>query len=262
MITLEQLTTLTKTFKTNEATILREYLQLIFLNALYGFPNSQKIVFKGGTAIHLIFMAPRFSEDLDFTVDMGTQEFETLIKRVFNQLKIEGFIFKPRSTPVGKRFLISHTLPNSRLKTFINLDFSFREKVFQSQNSIIKTDLPVLFSSLVTHMSKDEIYAEKIRALLNRQKGRDLYDLWYLCTQHAKLDLTMIQAKLDYYQMKYNKNEILKRVNLFDQKEFVRDLRPFVTIGERSKLDNLFIYIKDFLVQNIVSTKATLASLK
>ena len=49
MITQGQLTALTKTFKTNEATILREYLQLIFLNALYSFPNSQNIVFKGGT---------------------------------------------------------------------------------------------------------------------------------------------------------------------------------------------------------------------
>ena len=197
MIALDQLTILTKTFKTNEATILREYLQLIFLNALYSLPDSQKIVFKGGTAIHLIFMAPRFSEDLDFTVDMNPENFEILIQKVFALLKIEGFSFKLRPTLAGKRYLLSHTLPNSKLKTFINLDFSFREKVFHPQNAIIKTSLPVLFSSLVTHMSKDEIYAEKIRALLNRQKGRDLYDLWYLCTQHAKLDLAMVQSKLD-----------------------------------------------------------------
>lgn len=248
MIITDQLTQLTKIFKTNEATILREYLQLVFLNALYGFPKSQEVIFKGGTAIHLLFMAPRFSEDLDFTVSMELSDFEPFINRVFTSLKPEGFFFKLRHTLAGKRYLLSYSLPHSKLTTYVNLDFSFREKAWQPQNSAIKTNLPVLFTSLVCHMSKDEIYAEKIRAVLNRQRGRDLYDLWYLHTQNAKPDPDMIQAKLDYYRQKYDKKEVLKKIGSFDQKEFVQDLRPFVTTGEREKLSRLFVYIKNYLI--------------
>lgn len=251
MITFNQLTTLTKKFKTNEATILREYFQLVFLNTLYSFAQSHRIVFKGGTAIHLILGAPRFSEDLDFTVDFEPADFDRFISPVFTALETEGFSSKLRPTPAGKRYSLTNPLPDSRYTTYINLDFSFREKAFQPQNSIIKTDLPVLFTSQVTHMSRDEIYAEKIRAILNRQKGRDLYDLWYLCSQKAKLDLPVVQAKLDYYGQKYDKNAVLKKISLFDQREFVQDLRPFIAISERDRLDSLFAYIKDYLEENL-----------
>lgn len=251
MITKNQLTLLAGKFKTNESTVLREYLQLIFLNTLYSFPNSQNIVFKGGTAIHLIFGAPRFSEDLDFTVQMDLVNFEKFIFRIFSSLEPEGFRFKPRKTIAGKRYLLSNSIPGSTQKLFANLDFSFREKVFEIQNSSIITPLPVVFTSRVCHMSQGEIYAEKIRAILNREKGRDLYDLWYLSTRGAKLDLPMLQSKLDYYNQTYSKAELLKKVSLFDKNQFILDLRPFVILGERGKLGSLFDYIQTYLRENL-----------
>jgi len=57
-------------------------------------------------------------------------------------------------------------------ETFVNLDFSFREKIIFPQKSIIKTDYPILFTSYVYHLSKDEIFAEKIRALLTKRQGK------------------------------------------------------------------------------------------
>lgn len=251
MITKSQLTKLTGTYKTNESTVLREYYQLIFLNSLYGFPNSQNIVFKGGTAIHLIFGAPRYSEDLDFTVQMDLKDFELFISRVFSSLAPEGFEFKPRETIAGKRYLLANDIPESKSKLFINLDFSFRESVFECQNSNITTTLPLVFTSRISHMSQTEIYTEKIRAVLNRQKGRDLYDLWYLCAKNTKLDPVMLQSKLDYYKQIYSKNEMLKKISLFDKNEFIFDLRPFVTMGERDKMGDLFDYIQGFLKENL-----------
>lgn len=251
MITKGQLTLLTGKFKTNESTVLREYLQLIFLNTLYSFPDSHNIIFKGGTAIHLIFGASRFSEDLDFAVQMDLVNFEKFIFRVFSSLEPEGFKFKPRKTIAGKRYLMSNNIPGSKQQLFINLDFSFREKVFEIQNSSITTPLPIVFTSRVCHMSQSEIYAEKIRAILNRQKGRDLYDLWYLCAKGTKIDLVMLQSKLDYYKQTYSKNNVLKKVSAFDKNQFIFDLRPFVTLGERDKMGNLFDYIQIYLKEKL-----------
>jgi len=48
-------------------TVYREYLQLLFLKYFYNQKESQKIYFKGGTALRFLYGSFRFSEDLDFT---------------------------------------------------------------------------------------------------------------------------------------------------------------------------------------------------
>lgn len=108
MITKEQIATLAKKFKINETTIFREYLQVLFLSRLYSLSKSRKILFKGGTCLHLIYQAPRFSEDLDFTVELSKKDFLDFIKEVFVQLSKEGAVeFKERKTMAGKRFLLT-----------------------------------------------------------------------------------------------------------------------------------------------------------
>lgn len=248
MISLAQLKPFAHQYKTNDATVFREYLQVLFLSRLYEYSKNQQIIFKGGTAIHLIFNAPRFSEDLDFTVVIPEREFIESLRKIFAILESEGGIsFKQRKTLAGKRFLLSATLPDSTLKSFINLDFSFRERVFEPQNSFIKSEYPVLFTSQVAHMSKNEIIAEKIRAIMHRQKGRDVYDLWYLLAQGAKLDLNLISEKFKYHDEKFVIKELIERVEGFTKADFINDLKPFVQIQERDKLGELFSYIIGFL---------------
>ena len=47
--------------------IVREYFQHIFLSELYKLPESDKMLFKGGTALRIVYGSPRFSEDLNFS---------------------------------------------------------------------------------------------------------------------------------------------------------------------------------------------------
>lgn len=249
MITREQIYSLAKKKKTNETTIFREYLQLLFLSKLYSQTRSKRVFFKGGTAIHLLFGSLRFSEDLDFTVGLKEKEFLTFIERVFKEASKEGALeFKEKKSVAGKRFLLTalpEVLPH---KTFVNLDFSFREKVLAPQKSIIETDYPVLFTSYVYHLSGEEIFAEKIRALLTRAKGRDLYDLWYLMSQGAGMDKRLVKEKLRYYHLEnIKRDKILEKIEGFSKKDFILDVRPFLPMDERDKLKDLFDYIKDYL---------------
>lgn len=249
MITKEQVASLAKKKKTNETTVFREYLQVLFLSKLYSQTKSNKVFFKGGTALHLLFGASRFSEDLDFTVELKQKEFSALVKKVFTQLQKEGLLeFKEKKSLAGKRFLLTALPDVLPYRTFVNLDFSFREKVFTPQKSILETDYPILFTSYVHHLSQDEIFAEKIRALLTRSKGRDLYDLWFLLSQGAELDKKLVKEKLKYYGLQYiKKQEILSKIEDFSKKDFILDVRPFVTMDERNKLGKFFDYIKDYL---------------
>jgi len=254
MITREQVFEISKKKKINETVIFREYLQLLFLNKLYSYKQSENIFFKGGTAIHLIYRAPRFSEDLDFTVQLKEKDFLAFIVEVFKDIsKEESLLFKERKTITGKRFLLT-TLPDVLpFKTFINLDFSFREKILEPQKSTLKIeDYPLIFTSYIYYPSKEEIFAEKIRAVMTRKKGRDLYDLWYLLTLGASLKADLVKGKLKYYGIKeIDKNKILKRVEEFSEKEFIIDLRPLVPLSEREKLADLLKYIKDYLKEHL-----------
>lgn len=252
-MTSDQILDLIKKYKINETVIVREYYQLLFLSKLYSAAKSENIFFKGGTAIHLLYGAKRFSEDLDFTVALKEGEFSTFIKRIFKSMeKEEEVSYKSRKTITGKRFLMTAKPANISFNIFINLDFSFREKILSLQKSTIVSDYPVIFTSYIYHPSKEEIFAEKIRALLTRTKGRDLYDLWFLASQNVKINNKLIKAKLQYYKLgSVNKKEILKKTDKLSSKEFVTDLRPFVPINEREKLAEFYEYIKSFLKEQL-----------
>ncbi len=48
--------------------VVREYFQHVFLSKLYVLPESEQLLFKGGTALRIVYGSPRFSEDLDFSL--------------------------------------------------------------------------------------------------------------------------------------------------------------------------------------------------
>lgn len=253
MITRDQVSLLAKKHQINETTIFREYLQLLFLSRFYSFPESREVFFKGGTALHLIYKAPRFSEDLDFTVELGKKRFLDFIKRVFQKASKEIDVdFKERRTIIGRRFLLTAHPSILPYKTFVNLDFSFREKVLEPHKSIIETDYPILFTSYVYHLSKEEIFAEKIRAVLTREKGRDIYDLWFLLNRGVSVDSKLIKEKLKYYHLKRIEiKTIIERIEQFPEKKFVQDIRPFVPVNERNKLPQFFAYLKSYLKEKL-----------
>jgi predicted nucleotidyltransferase component of viral defense system len=251
MITADQISKLAKQLKTNETVVAREYFQLWFLQLLYQQNYGRHIFFKGGTALRLVFAGSRFSEDLDFTVQMTEKSFLQSIEELFNTAEKLGSVdIKPKKTITGQQFLMTAHLEFLPYPIHIRFDFSFRESVLQPETSTIITDFPVIFHSYIHHLGLEEIMSEKVRAIMTRQKGRDLYDLWFLLAKGVKLNPKYIQAKLDYYGESYDPERFIKIVQSFPQDQFVLDLRPFVPIGEREKLPELLPYI-----QNLITTQ-------
>lgn len=249
MITYEEVRKLSLRAQIAEAVILREFLQIVFLHIFYGQKGSENVIFKGGTCLRLIYGSERYSEDLDFTVN-GSLDF---LKKVFAQMAdvFPGISFKIRKTlSMGKTFLLTYKGGISPYPLYMNLDFSFREKTGMPEKSLIDCrDYPFLFTNQVSHMSKEEILAEKIRALLTREKGRDLYDIWYLLSHNVSLDKILTAKKLDFYQENAFKLENLKkRIKEFPKEVFVSDLRPFVSRSRRANLPDFFCGIQKFLL--------------
>lgn len=252
MLAKSQLSVLSKKYKINESVILREYIQILVLDKIYSFNNCQTIFFKGGTCIHLIYGGKRFSEDLDFTVNMGEKEFLEFIEQPFKELEKENeFIIKENKSIFGKSFLIKYINDLVRGDMFISLDFSFREKVISPQKNILQTDLPVILNNYIYCLSKEEIVAEKIRAILTRDKGRDYYDLWYLLASGVEINKDMINKKMNYYNKEFSEKILKDKIDKFNKRDFILDLSPFVDINTRDRLGDIYEYIKDFLINKV-----------
>lgn len=246
MITNTQLDQYVKLLKTNETTVYREWIQILTLKAIYDDPQGNTIFFKGGTAIHFLFGAPRFSEDLDFTVSGSLDVFLSLFGRAMIRMAEQETIeIKERVTVTGKRFLITCCPAIIRYPIYLTLDFSFRERVLRPNVSPYETPFPVIFTSFIHHLSMEEIFAEKIRAILTRRKGRDLYDFWYLLNRGVGIHQELVREKLAYYRLSHlTKDDVLDRIISFPKKEFVNDLRPFIPIPERTNLADFYDYVQ------------------
>jgi len=86
-------------FKRN---LLREYLQYKTLDAVFSSRYGRKLVFMGGTAIHIVHGLPRFSEDLDFDNRGLTKgDFSVLIQIVAKKLTMEGCAIETNSSFKG-----------------------------------------------------------------------------------------------------------------------------------------------------------------
>lgn len=170
------------------------------LNALY----DEQLVFKGGTYLWFFHGLPRFSEDLDFTslssINSGISEKVSKglsLLGVANEARVESndkssFSFK----------IMAHgplySSQNSRCVVYVEI--SRREKAL-GETLPVKLDLPEyqLPVRILMGMSLEEVAAEKVRAIMSRNKARDAYDLYYLIKEKGvKLNKALADRKLEY----------------------------------------------------------------
>ena len=91
MINLANITEIATREQTSEINIAREYLQHLFLRELYKREGADRFLFKGGTAIRIVYQGSRYSEDLDFSIPrMSKKEIEDILEGTFASIGQEG----------------------------------------------------------------------------------------------------------------------------------------------------------------------------
>jgi len=240
-------------YKIDLFTVYREYLQILFLKYFYRKKESRKIYFKGGTAVKLLYGSFRFSEDLDFASLITGKHLEKMILDSLESLKNEtpDVSYKPMETIAdsfsGKIF---QQLPDFRFPLTIRLDYSLREKpVLPVASSYLETAFPVTPFPLVCHLQPEEMLAEKVRAILNRCRGRDIFDLWFLLSKKVFLDWNLVNEKMALYKRKVSQAELLGVLEKFPQGEIRSDLTRFLPSSHRG----LIREIKDLTIEKIKS---------
>ncbi len=236
MITKDQIKNLSRTFQIDEFSIFREYLQLIFLSYLYQEKEANKIYFKGGTALRLLFGSPRFSEDLDFSTDYSDLEITKLMKKIKEKINKElpDLIIKPLyKGKEGIRFRIIFRNTEFKYPFSIRLDFHRQKSILNTQISTLTTQFPIMIFPQISHLSGKGILIEKFEALETRKKGRDVFDIWFLLSKGVNI------SKACHFVVKKIDKKIIKNIENFPQSLLEKDLGKFLPRIQRQIIPSL-----------------------
>lgn len=237
-------------FKRN---LLREYLQYKTLDAVFSSRYGRKLVFMGGTAIHIAHGLPRFSEDLDFDNRGLTKgNFSVLIQIVAKKLTREGCAVETSSSFKGafsadikvRGVLFETGLSGHREeKILIKLDAQPQKFQYTPERVVInKFDV---FSG-ISVVPADILLAQKFYAILMRKRamGRDFYDALFLAGK-VKPDFAYLKERVGIKDKEGLKFVLLERCAKLDFKLLARDVEQFLFSPADAKKVLLFTeYVK------------------
>ncbi len=234
MLNIENLEKFTKQAQTSLENVVREYCEHLFLSYLYKESGSEKLLFKGGTALRIVFRSPRYSEDLDFTGSNITQrEIEEIFANTLVNIEQTGIhvdLSEGKSTSGGYLGRALFHLYN--LKIPVQIEISLRHgKDYQGTTTLIENDYVTAYS--LVHLSKEKIVQGKIQALLSRHKPRDFYDYYFLLSGNYPMvkEKTTLQT-------------VLKLLNDSDI-NFSSELKRFLPAGHSMHLRNFKKILQD-----------------
>lgn len=224
---------------------------------LYNAPDiKDALVFRGGTALNKLFLKPpaRYSEDIDFV-----QKRPEPIGKIIDSIKI---LLKPwlgdpkwKITERGAKLIYKYESINkvpTKLKIEINTTEHFqalplREEKFEVQSAWFNGSTDIITYEI------DELMATKLRALYQRRKGRDLFDIWYVVKQNL-IDLNRVIEVYSKYCANDNSNirreDFLKNLALKkNHPDFQTDMSSLLPI----ELNWSFEEAYQFVVDNVIS---------
>lgn len=155
-----------------------------------------RLAFRGGTALHKLYLQPqpRYSEDIDL-VQITAEPFGPIADRIREKL---SFLGEPKRVLKAHNFTLLYRFEsefppvmNLRLKIETNTRehftvFGTKHVPFEVQSTWFEGNCQL------TTYSLEELLGTKLRALYQRKKGRDLYDLSVALTQQPAMDLDAV----------------------------------------------------------------------
>ncbi|MGZ3871026.1 MAG: nucleotidyl transferase AbiEii/AbiGii toxin family protein [Bacteriovorax sp.] len=157
---------------------------------------AKKLAFRGGTALHKLYLKPqaRYSEDIDL-VQIEPGPIGEILDRLREALKfIPGKAsFDKGDKMITLQYRFDSEIPpvvNMRLKIETNCREHFTELGLKKMEFEVNSGWFNGKCNITTY-EIEELLGTKLRALYQRSKGRDLFDLFW-AYQHHNIDTTKL----------------------------------------------------------------------
>lgn len=216
-----------------------------------------RLAFRGGTALHKLYLAPavRYSEDIDL-VQVKAEPFGAIIDRVRGQLSFLGTprIKQKRHNNTIVYSILSEDDVPMKLKIEVNTREHF--SIYGLQ------DIPVTLDSgwdngeaLVPTYGLEELLATKLRALYQRKKGRDLFDLWY-ALNNVDVNVDKVIEAFKHYMNEEGNNvsrkEFIENMEKkIEDADFTGDMNGLLRSGIEYNIDEAYEFVKANLLKKV-----------
>ncbi len=192
----------------------------------------RELVFRGGTCFHKLHIHParRYSEDLDYVRSTagGIKDFTQAMTNIGQSL---GLAVRTKVSANPSVFLLAESAEGLRIRIKVEVNTRERSPVDPIQLLPYQVQSPWWSGhARVQTFSTRELVATKIRALYERKKSRDLFDMWLALTELGLSGEDLLAAFEPYHPTSLTAKtaETNLREKLLDD-EFRHDLDPFVT---------------------------------
>lgn len=283
MIKQKEIIEISENKRLKTSTIDKDWVLGHFLNAMYSFKEvKENFVFKGGTALKKCYFTDyRFSEDLDFTLldsnfVVDSNFLQKIIKKATGNSGVKFHLFKQKfqkseDEEQGYEIKLKYwgadhkpnkaPLPPDRWLTLIKLDINFTEKLLTepTQKGIIHeySDKDII-SQIIPVYSLSEVISEKLRSLIQRNRPRDIYDIWNIADYFSEQEYSHIKKLL--LEKAEDKNIVISNVSDLVNAEKARknkrawqsSLGGHLPLGELPEFDLVYNKIKQF-IENILN---------
>lgn len=218
------------------------------------------LAFRGGTALYKLFLGPaaRYSEDIDL-VQMKPGPIGDVMDKIHAIL--DPWLGKPQWKQTEGRVTLMYRFDSEetppirlRLKVEINSREHFTVFGYQKVAFSVSSRWFNGQASISTYCL-DELLGTKMRALYQRKKGRDLFDLWH-ALQKGRVDPDrVVTCFLRYMEAE---GETISRA-VFEQnlagKErnslFAADMSPLLATGTAWRFDEAIRHVRESFVARL-----------
>jgi len=222
---------------------------------------SEKLAFRGGTALHKLYLSPqpRYSEDIDLVQIVG-EPIKPVIRRLRERLSFLGdaSINQKKDNNTLSFRVAAESDPSIvlRLKIEINCREHFSmmgyfHKPFQVASSWFNGECEI------TTYRLEELTGSKLRAMYQRKKGRDLFDLYKVLINRKPFDeQEAIACYQRYMELSGGKSPTKRQYLLnLDKKmtdsEFFGDLEALVRPDESFDWQEASEVVRERLIERI-----------
>lgn len=164
---------------------------------LYLMKDIRGIYFKGGTALNKIFLSyARISEDIDFTITRELEEVNKEIKEKINESKLFETINEDKNVEGFTRLVVHYKgLVGEDGVIFLDLNQRAKLSLKPEEHEIDHFYKEYIPSFSFNTVSKEEIIAEKVSALVGRNKPRDHFDIYQLLKKRMPINIELVKKK-------------------------------------------------------------------
>ncbi|MDR0633305.1 MAG: nucleotidyl transferase AbiEii/AbiGii toxin family protein [Holosporales bacterium] len=213
------------------------------------------LVFRGGTALNKLFLKSpaRYSEDIDLVQKRSEPIGKTIdtIRDILTPWLGEAVLkITQRSAKLVFKYEAINKLP-AKLKIEINTTEHFQVLPLFIKRFEVQSDWFSVTADVVTY-EIEELMATKLRALYQRRKGRDLFDLWYV----TKQNLIDVNKTIEIFTKYCSNDDISIRGEEFiknlDQKKCHQDFRLDMDFLLPQNHDWAFDTAYQFVIEQII----------